>query len=708
MNLRFLPFVFGMMVVSSATNAETFDEVITESLSANDTYIYGNMELNNRSGGLKINLPRAAENYSNFIECRNNNIAVYNTMFSVSSSGSIAGTGLCIKESSADHTYSAALGINFNKNDKSFHFSTSSYPGTADELYYPISFSAREFTFDKGDMVVNGNITCKKETVLDSALSVNDNATFHKNINVSGETSLSTLNINIPFTSDKSGQKTRCYDYLIDCSDATTNSYRRMFTVDWNGNVSAKGLTLRAGTAIDTPYSSTLKMYFDKESNSFVFNTSGYEGSPYERHNTLTFDAGNYIFNRGNMIVNGIISCKKEILLDSALSVNDNAAFHKNINVSGETSLSTLNINNPLTSDTSGQKTRSYDYLIKCTDAATDSFGTMFTVDWSGNVNAKGLTLRESTAIDTSNSSTLNMYFDKESNSFVFNTSGNEGGSDESRNSLTFDAGNYIFNKGDMVVNGNIICKNETVFDSVLSVNDNAAFHKNINVSGEASLSTLNINIPCTSDNSGQKTRSYDYLIKCTDAATDSSSTMFTVDWSGNVNAKGLTLREGIAIATPDSSTLNMYFDKESNSFVFNTSGNEDSSDERRNSLTFDADNYTFNKGDMVVNGKLTCRNELNVLSLNADDVNVNMKNVADYVFDENYNLKSLSEVESFVKENKHLPGIPSAAEMEENGVSLAKMSNMLLEKVEELTLHLIRLEKENAELKAKFEALEK
>ena len=50
MNLRFLPFVFGMMVVSSATNAETFDEVITESLSANDTYIYGNMELNNRSG----------------------------------------------------------------------------------------------------------------------------------------------------------------------------------------------------------------------------------------------------------------------------------------------------------------------------------------------------------------------------------------------------------------------------------------------------------------------------------------------------------------------------------------------------------------------------------------------------------------------------------------------------------------------------------
>ena len=60
------------------------------------------------------------------------------------------------------------------------------------------------------------------------------------------------------------------------------------------------------------------------------------------------------------------------------------------------------------------------------------------------------------------------------------------------------------------------------------------------------------------------------------------------------------------------------------------------------------------------------------------------------------------------MKENKHLPGIPSAAEMEENGVSLAKMSNMLLEKVEELTLHMIELKKENEALKAKFQELEK
>ena len=129
--------------------------------------------------------------------------------------------------------------------------------------------------------------------------------------------------------------------------------------------------------------------------------------------------------------------------------------------------------------------------------------------------------------------------------------------------------------------------------------------------------------------------------------------------------------------------------------------------------MIFQANQFIFDKGDMVVNGKITCKDELNVTAINTssiktDDINVNMSNVADYVFDENYNLKSLSEVESYVNEHKHLPGIPSAAEIEQNGVSLSKMSNMLLEKVEELTLHLIRLEKENAELKAKFESLEK
>lgn len=79
-----------------------------------------------------------------------------------------------------------------------------------------------------------------------------------------------------------------------------------------------------------------------------------------------------------------------------------------------------------------------------------------------------------------------------------------------------------------------------------------------------------------------------------------------------------------------------------------------------------------------------------------------------DYVFEENYDLSSLEEVEAYIKANKHLPEIPSAAEFEANGIQLGKMSFDLLKKVEELTLYMIELKKENEALKARVEALEK
>ena len=73
-----------------------------------------------------------------------------------------------------------------------------------------------------------------------------------------------------------------------------------------------------------------------------------------------------------------------------------------------------------------------------------------------------------------------------------------------------------------------------------------------------------------------------------------------------------------------------------------------------------------------------------------------------DYVFAKDYNLLPLSEVEQFITENQHLPGVPSAAEVEANGVNLGKMNNILLEKVEELTLYIIQLEKRLSEVEKK------
>jgi hypothetical protein len=70
-----------------------------------------------------------------------------------------------------------------------------------------------------------------------------------------------------------------------------------------------------------------------------------------------------------------------------------------------------------------------------------------------------------------------------------------------------------------------------------------------------------------------------------------------------------------------------------------------------------------------------------------------------DYVFEKEYNLLPLAELESYIKANKHLPEVPSAKEMEANGMNLKEMNLILLKKVEELTLHLIEVKKENERL---------
>lgn len=80
----------------------------------------------------------------------------------------------------------------------------------------------------------------------------------------------------------------------------------------------------------------------------------------------------------------------------------------------------------------------------------------------------------------------------------------------------------------------------------------------------------------------------------------------------------------------------------------------------------------------------------------------------ADYVFEQNYKLLDLRDVKSFIKENSHLPGIPSAQELvDDKGYDLSKMDAKLLEKIEELTLYMIQLSEENAALKERVNLLE-
>ncbi|MFQ6601751.1 hypothetical protein [Flavobacterium sp. C3NV] len=86
-----------------------------------------------------------------------------------------------------------------------------------------------------------------------------------------------------------------------------------------------------------------------------------------------------------------------------------------------------------------------------------------------------------------------------------------------------------------------------------------------------------------------------------------------------------------------------------------------------------------------------------------------------DYVFANNYKLRTLQEVESYISKHSHLPEIPSAKEFDKNGIYLAEMNMALLKKVEELTLYAIdqnkrleAIEKENKSLKNEIRSIKK
>lgn len=98
-----------------------------------------------------------------------------------------------------------------------------------------------------------------------------------------------------------------------------------------------------------------------------------------------------------------------------------------------------------------------------------------------------------------------------------------------------------------------------------------------------------------------------------------------------------------------------------------------------------------------AVNGGIVCE-EVKVIS----DVPS-----ADYVFEKNYKLLSVPEIEQFINVNKHLPNIPSAEEFKTNGYKVGEMDEMLLRKIEELTLYIIGQNKKLEQQQAKLAILE-
>ena len=92
--------------------------------------------------------------------------------------------------------------------------------------------------------------------------------------------------------------------------------------------------------------------------------------------------------------------------------------------------------------------------------------------------------------------------------------------------------------------------------------------------------------------------------------------------------------------------------------------------------------------------------------TITAQEIVVTTTGWSDFVFKKNYNLKPLNEVENYIKTNKHLEGIPTEKDVKAKGVAMGDMQAKLLQKIEELTLYTVELNKKTVELNEKVNQL--
>ena len=125
------------------------------------------------------------------------------------------------------------------------------------------------------------------------------------------------------------------------------------------------------------------------------------------------------------------------------------------------------------------------------------------------------------------------------------------------------------------------------------------------------------------------------------------------------------------------------------------------------NIMTLSASGFSYTNGNVAIGTMPNNDYKLAVKGIiRSEEVVVElMTSWPDYVFDSDYSLPKLKEVKAFVCENGHLPGLPNASQVSENGLGLGEMNAKLLEKIEELTLYIIEQEERIQKLEEKLNA---